>query len=672
MSETVRNSSRRWVIAVAGLAAAEVLATIVAVLATGVPFALARDSFLISNGVIGAASATSGALIAWHRPRNAVGWLLLGSAVAQTATAAVTPWLARALTDGAGNRDALATVYSGFWPWSVALFLPLTLWFFPDGRLLSRRWRYGIAVIVANAVAQVLLFSADGYPLATVTGFGPGTVPPVASWLALPSRAVSPLWEVSDLVLAGTFFVGAVSLIVRYRQGDERTRLQLLWPLLATVLAGIVIAGTRLAGSFEDTGVPVLSTVLVAGFPAAVAVAVLRHRLLDVRLVWSRTLTYLLLTACAVGIYVAVVELGARILRVSGLGPSVVATLSVAIVFDPVRVRLRRAVDRLIYGERRDPVRAAASVARTLAVEAERPQDVLPALCAALRLPWAALMVDGEVVGEHGRRPDRIEHIPLRHAGETVGDLQIGVRAGQRQLDPLDSAVLELMAVPIGVAVRAEALSAAMRRSRQDIVAARQEERRRIRRDLHDGLASVLTGIAFQADTVVALEGRNPVRATALAEEIRAGVTVAISDVRRLINELHPAVLVDHGLVEAVCRHARRLAGPDLAITVTGDVVDAVPAAVEVAAYRILVEALTNVARHSGATTAEVVIILSGGDLVLEVRDNGRRATAWTPGVGLRSMQERAEELSGRIRTTPSPAGGHVEARLPLTAAAAR
>lgn len=671
MSETVRDSGRRWAVTLAGLATAEVLAAIVGVLATGLPFAVARDSFLISNATIGAASAISGGLIAWHRPRNAVGWFLLGSAVAQSATAAITPWLARDLMSGAGNRDVLASIYNGAWPWAVALFLPLTLWCFPDGRLLGRRWRWGVGVIVINAVLQILLFSADDYPLATVAGFGPGTVPPATSWLALPSLAASPLWVLSDLLLAATFLVGAASLIIRYRRGDERTRLQLLWPLLATVLAGVVIAGTRLPGPFEETGVPVLATVLVAGFPVAVAVAVLRHRLLDIRMVWSRTLTYLLLTAGAVGIYVTLVELGARIVRVDGLVPSVVATLLVAIGFDPVRVRLRQAVDRLVYGERQDPVRAASSVTRTLAAEADQPRDILPALCAALRLPWAALVVDGEVVGEHGRRPERIELIPLRHAGETVGDLQIGVRAGQRQLDPVDRAVLELMAVPIGVALRAEALSAAMRRSRQEIVAAREEERRRIRRDLHDGLASVLTGVAFQADTVVAIEGRDPARTTALVEEIRAGVTGAIGDVRRLINELHPAVLDDHGLVEAVRRHARRLAGPELAITVTGDVLDGLPAAVEVAAYRILVEALTNVARHSGATAAEVLINRSGDALVLQVRDNGPCATAWTPGVGLQSMQERAEELSGEIQATPSPDGGQVEARLPLNAAVA-
>jgi len=662
-----------WVVVLAGVAAVEVLAAIVGAVATGLPFAVARDSFLVTNATMGAACAVGGALIAWHRPRNAVGWLLLGASVAQTATAAVTPWLASALRDGAapGARDALATVYSAAWPAAVALFLPLALWVFPDGRLPGRRWRWGLGVVVANAVVQVLLFSADSYPLATVDGYGPGAVPPVRSWITVPSLVSSPWWAVSDAVLAATFLAGAAGLAVRFRRGDERTRLQLLWPMLATVLACVVVGSTRLAGSFEDTGIPVLSTVLIAGIPAAVAVAVLRHNLLDIRLIWSRTVTYVLLTAAAVGIYVGLVEVGSRLARGDGgLVPSVAATLLVAVAFDPVRVRLRRAVDRWVYGERRDPVRAVSSVTRRLAAEAERPRDVLPALCAALRLPWAALVVAGEVVGEHGRPPERVEAVPLRHAGETVGELRVGVRTGQRRLDPEDRAVLELMAVPIGVALRAEALSAAMRRSRQEIVAARDEERRRIRRDLHDGLASVLTGVAFQADTVVAIEGRDPGRTTALAEEIRAGVTGAIGDVRRLINELHPAVLDDHGLVEAVRRHARRLAGPALTITVSTEPVDGLPAAVEVAAYRILVEALTNVARHSGAATAEVTVCRTGDDLVLVVCDDGPSSSPWVPGVGLRSMVERADELGGAVRVTSTPSGGRIEARLPLVSAA--
>jgi two-component system NarL family sensor kinase len=375
-----------------------------------------------------------------------------------------------------------------------------------------------------------------------------------------------------------------------------------------------------------------------------------------------------------VATYVVVVEIVTRLVGpADGLASSVAATVVVAAAFDPVRVRLQREVDALLYGDRGDPVRAVSSVTEQLAGGGDRTGDVLPAVCRALKLPWAALAVDDEVVGETGSRPALVESFPLRHAGRGVGELRVGVRSGEARLAPSDRAVLELMALPIGVALHAEALSTAVRRSRQEIVAAREEERRRLRRDLHDGLASVLTGVAFQADAVITLaDGGDRARIAALGEDIRGGVTGALADVRRLINELHPAALHELGLVEAVRRHAQRLTRGDpaplaFAVDDADDEVGDLPAAVEVAAYRILVEALTNVARHSQATRAEVEIRRGDHDLVVGVRDNGPgNATAWRTGLGLASMLERAEELGGLVVAAPSPDGGRVEARLPL------
>ncbi len=680
--DEVRDRRPTWpAVALVVLALGESLATVVGVLVTGMSFAAARDSFLVSNATIGTVCAFCGGLIAANRPRNALGWLLLGVAVAQTATAAVTPWLAWAIVTGDGRAVAgTATVYSAAWPWAIGLFLPLALLVFPDGRLPWRaRWPLGL--LVGNGVLQVLTFSADPYPLAPVDGFAPGEVPPAWSRLAIPGLDTSPLGAATNVVLAATYLVGVVTLVLRYRRGGERTRRQVLWPLLAAVVVVVVIAVTRAVWSVAapGTGFPIVSTIAVALIPVGITIAVLRHQLLDIRLLWSRTVTYVVLTVALVATYVAVVEIMTRLVGPGdGLATSVAATVVVAAAFDPIRVRLQRLVDSLLNGDRGDPVRAVSSVTAQLATGVDRPGDVLPAVCQALKLPWAALAVDGETVGQVGTRHPPEEVFPLRHAGRTVGELRVGVRSGQAHLDPSDRAVLELMALPIGVALHAEALSAAVQRSRQGIVAAREEERRRLRRDLHDGLASVLTGVAFQADAVITLaagDGRDPARIAALGEDIRGGVTGALDDVRRLINELHPAALHALGLVEAVRRHAQRLTRGEpvpLAIAVVDeDGVGELPAAVEVAAYRILVEALTNVARHSRATRAEVEIRCSGADLVVGVRDDGAADgdVTWSPGVGLASMRDRAEELGGRLDATPSPAGGRVLARLPLARA---
>jgi signal transduction histidine kinase len=423
-------------------------------------------------------------------------------------------------------------------------------------------------------------------------------------------------------------------------------------------------------GGVEASGFPIIVTTGVALVPVSMMIAVLRYQLLDIRLVWSRTVTYLVLTAVVVATYLGLVELVDRLLRPRmSVSAAVLATLVVAIFFNPVRVRLQRLVDRLFYGDRANPVRAASSVAAQLA-DASQPADVLPAVCQALRLPYAALTdEEGAIRGEYGTRPTLLEAVPLLQAGERVGELQVGIRPGEGRLAGADRVVLELMAAPLGVALRAQALSDAVQRSRREIVAAREEERRRLRRDLHDGLGPALTGIGFRADAVVNLAD-DQVRS--LGTEIRATVDGAIADVRRLINQLRPSALDDVGLVEAVRRHAalldRRGDGSPLRVTVRADEVPPdLPAAVEVTAYRIVTEALTNVARHSRAGDAEVRISGGPGELRLAIVDDGPAINGrWVPGVGLTSMRERVDELGGTMLAEPTPAGGRVQLCLPL------
>ena len=625
------------------LVIAEVLAVAVGWAATGMSATAAVDSFIVPNAVIGLCCGLCGGLIAGYRPDNRLGWLLLAAGVCQTATAAVTPWLFQALATGAPARG-WATAYSAAWPWSVALFIPLALVSFPD----ARPPRLIVPVVVANAVLQVLVFSSDPDPLGTVAELDPARRQ-VTSYLAL--GLPGGVDVASQVVLSATYLAALVVLVVRYRRGTEQVRRQLLWLLLATAVAVALVAVTRLGGSVEDNGFPVILFTVVALVPIAMTIAVLRHRLLDIRLLWSRALTYAVLTLAVAAVYLALVEVTGRLL---GFGTSVLATLLVAVAFNPARVRVQRAVNRLLYGERTDPVRAATTVSAQLA---GRPADVLPALCQALRLPYARL---GE--HEYGVRPAIVEAVALHE-----GELEVGVRAGERRLHADDRAVLDLLAVPIAVAMRADELSAAVQASRRAIVEGREEERRRLRRDLHDGLGHVLTGIAFQADAVVNLADTDPAEVRALGGEIRGAVGDALADVRRLIYQLRPAALDEWGLVEAVRRHAQRLAPLDTRITAVE--VPALSAAVEVAAYRIVTEALTNVARHSTAGCAEVVIAPSRGALCLTVRDDGAGSLApWEAGVGLRSLRERAAELGGGLEAAPTPSGGEVRAWLPVFA----
>jgi two-component system, NarL family, sensor kinase len=246
-----------------------------------------------------------------------------------------------------------------------------------------------------------------------------------------------------------------------------------------------------------------------------------------------------------------------------------------------------------------------------------------------------------------------------------VGALVVGVRSGQAALAASDRAVLELLAVPLAMAVRATELSESLQRSRGAIVTAREEERRRLRRDLHDGLGPLLTGVAFQADAAGNLIRSDPDRAAALLAGLRERTAGAIDDVRRLVHELRPPALDELGLVDALRRHAEEYTGsPQVAVEASG-AIPPLPAAVEVAAYRIAMEGLTNAVRHAGATRIDLRLA-ADGDLHIQVSDDGSRRDGWRPGVGLTSMRERAAELGGEVDAGPGASGGRVVARLPL------
>ncbi|WP_328305419.1 sensor histidine kinase [Actinomycetospora sp. NBC_00405] len=661
---------RRSTVVAWGLFALVVLEIVVAVVVAGlagVSLAEAVDGFVVTNIAIGLSCATAGVLIAWQRPSRALGWLLLAAGVSQTATAAAAP-LVMLSADRAWPEPVLRTldtVFAFAWPWSIALFLPLALLVFPDGLLPGRVWR---AVAGVTAAASVLFVLNVGTEPGQVVGRL------LRPWLVIDGyAALAPLWTVSELLQLLVLVAAVVGLVVRYRRGDEQRRRQLLWLVLALVLTIVVLVPWGLF----DAG-PVLQLLAIALIPAAMTIAVLRHQLLDIRLVLSRTVLYALLTVGVVGVYLALVAVADVLLRregglvASGPGTSVLATLVIAVGFNPVRVRLQRVVDRALYGDRADPVRALSRMGDRLRAGTE-PDDVLGAVAEALRLPYVAVRRDGEVTAAHGTEPTgptTTETLPLRYHGEDVGELVVGVRRGQGALQHADRAALELLAVPLAVAAHATRLSAVVQRAREELVGTREEERRRLRRDLHDGLGPALTGIAFSADAAGNVLTTDPPRAEALLRALRAAATDAIDDVRRLVYALRPPALDELGLVGALRRHVDGLGGDAVTVTVheDGDL-PPLSAAVEAAAYRITVEAVTNAVRHAAASHVDVRIT-NNGALELAVTDDGvppaPSTGSWTPGVGLTSMRERVAELGGTLDAGPVRGGGRVTARLPL------
>jgi two-component system NarL family sensor kinase len=664
-------SRTRQVLAVAlfALALAGCVAAIVAALASGMSFSVAVNNFVVTDGAMALAFPVCGVLLAWYRPRNPIGWLFLAAGLGMVITAACAPlvYLGAQLAWSQGALRVLATAATYGWPWTIALFLPVALVLFPDGRLPGRRWRW----LIWAALVDTLPFLASlGSPDPQLVGGRRVTI-----YLAPPHfHQLDLLWAIVN-VLWAVIFAGAIaSLAVRYRRGSETERRQLLWLLLVGL---VLVPWVGVIWGIFDSG-PVLGLLALSLIPAAITVAILRDQLLDIKVVVSRALLYGLLTTAAVGAYAGLVALLDLMVRSQvSFGVAVAASIIVAFCFNPARVWLQRLVDRALYGDRRDPVRAVSRVGERLAgAGVAGMPSVLEALCDSLRLPFAAVRFSCAEVAAHGTEPELRHSIALNYDGAVIGELIVGLRSGQRQLSTQDIAVLQLLAGPLAVAAHATALSAALQESRSGIVAAREEERRRLRRDLHDGLGPALTGIAFKADAArntLDTAGASTGAALDLLTGLRADTTAAIADIRRLVYGLRPPALDDLGLVgslrEQTVRLAQRPGGGGVAVTLNApDDLPALPAAVEVAAYRIVTEAMTNAVRHSGAGWIGITLALSGAGLSVEVGDDGAGPPAgWQAGVGVTSMRERAAELGGSCWFGPGPDGGaRVTALLPL------
>lgn len=625
---------------VAGLAAYAVVAT----LATGWSFSEALDGFVVSNLVIGLGFGLCGALIAFHRPDHPVGWLYAAGGTLHLLTAAAAP-TAQLLHDSGAPIwvvRACVTVFSWSWPWHIGVVLPLSLLLLPDGRLPSPRWRLAAwAVAVTGPLFAVEVGTSPESPNGLPSGF-----------LTLPSYGdLSAVWTVSELRWAVSMLVGVAALVVRYRRGDERLRRQLLWLVAAAAVALVALTPWALVD-----GTPVVVLFTIPLLPAAIAVGILRHQLLDIRLVLARGIAYAVLSALVLAAYAGLVVV------LSGVASALVVALAAL----PLRGWVQHRVERLFYGHRSDPLRVASRVGSKLGVGLAGP---LEEIREALRLPYVAVAVDGSTVAASGNATPAVAGVPLGADGELV----VGLRAGERRLAPADERLLRMLAGPLTTAVQATRLSQDLQVSRERLVAAREEERRRLRRDLHDGLGPLLTGVAMSADAAANLAGRSPDQAATLLAEVRSDSRTAIAEIRRLIDDLRPPALDELGLVGAVqaraARTVARIDGTPLhAVVDAPDELPHLPAAIEVAAYRIATEALTNVVRHSDARTV-AVRFGHGESLTVEVSDDGSPNGAWTAGVGLTGMRERAAELGGSCEAGPSPEGGRVLLRLPLETA---
>jgi len=640
----------------------------------------------ISFGIVGG-------LVASHQRRNPTGWLFLfGGAVA--GLVGVADGYARlALVTHPGSPGGIWALWLDSWLISLVFpagALALLLLVFPDGHLPSRRWRpvAATAVILALVLPPVSAFAPG--PLQTG-----GTLPTPANPIGLPANGalgtvlnvLGFLWVVGYVVL----LVAAAALLVRLRRsrGDERQ--QLKWIAYAVIVTVCVIIAMTFAPFALSWGVN-LATGLGIGvaIPVAAGIAIFKHRLYDIDIVISRTLVYGALAVFITAVYVGI-AVGIGTLVGSGgkpnLGLSIVATAIVAIGFQPVRERVQRLGNRLVYGKRATPYEVLSQFSERVA-ESYAVDDVLPRMARVLAdgtgaqraVVWlysgtvlrpaaswprdaGAIEPVGVMHGVIPTLPDSDRMVEVRQQNELLGALSVTKRRGE-SLTPIEDKLLSDLAHQAGLVLKNVGLTAALqarlddlRASRQRLVAAQDDERRRLERNLHDGAQQHLVAIKVKLGLVEMLATRDPEKAKATIVGLKADADEALETLRDLARGIYPPLLAEKGLPTALQAQARKATLP---VTIDADGIGRYPQDTEAALYFCILEALQNIQKYAQASSATVRLREDGTELSVEVTDDGcgfdMRTT--TRGNGLTNMEDRLDALGGALHIASSPGSG--------------
>jgi len=565
------------------------------------------------------------------------------------------PWLS--------ELPAIVAIPQMLLGWTGIASLFLCSYLFPDGRFTPGWSRWLVPIVLPYSL---LFFPTADQPYA-FNGWPPAV-------------------QVGSLLL---LMVPAIyAQLYRYRRiSGFVERQQAKW-----FMGGLSVTFLLFAIVFQATalmGLPGITAFLVTGttgylammiFPVAVVFAVLRHRLWEIDLLIRRTLVYTGLTASVVAIYVLVVGgLGLLFQAWGDFWVSLVGTGLVAVLFQPIRERLQYWVNRIHYGERDDPYQAFSRLGKRLE-STMAPDQVLSSIVLTvrdvLRLPYAGIALRQEdgfaIAAAAGSAPAGVIDLPLVYQSETLGQLLVAPRAPDEPFTAADRRLLEDLARQAGVAVHGVRLHADLQRSRERLVSVVEEERRRLRRDLHDGLGPRLAALGLKIGTARMLGQVNPSAVDGLLAELEGDVESTLTEIRRLVYNLRPPALDQLGLIGALQDSAAQYAG-SLAVSVQSPPnLPPLPAAVEVAIYRICQEALTNIIRHARARSARVSLTRSDGQIILSIADDGQGLVpGGRTGVGLTSMRERAAEVGGSLSIESCAGGGtRVVATLPLLATA--
>ena len=603
-----------------------------------------------------------------------LGWLYLAAGLT-TALAGLAAAFAFA-ADARGWPGLAWALWVFSWVWQPHMTLAaIGVVLFPTADARSRWSRFFVAAAAACATLWALATVVAPGPIVTTPDHADGRFPNVLNPVGL--RGAGGLRTVAAV---GSFVVLVVGLVaigdvcVRYIRSKGVLRGQLRWVAASQLIA--VPLGVLVPAQLGGALVPLLAVMQTLVLQMVIVVAVLRWRLYGVNVAVRRSFLAVSLLVAALGVYLTVVGTIAALIGQTGRAVSVVGAVVTAVVFAPVATVIRRWVDTAFYGRRRDPYGIVAVMIRRLS-DTTAPDEAVANVAAALRdelrLPFVQIdATSGVVLASLGEDDfdGPVATFDLAHQGQVVGTLCVGARRGETRLSRRDEELLSDLARHVGAAVHASALMTDLRLAHDRLVHTRDNERRRLQRDLHDGLGPRLTAIGMMIDAASNEVTSHPDNARTQLKTARAELTTAVEDIRRLINELDDRTLGSLGLVGALQHQAARLSGGGLTIDVAAESLPPLEAGIEVAAYRIVSEALANVVRHAKARRCSVEI-RTDSSLQLRITDDGRGfRPGWRPGVGLRSMEERAVDVGGEFVVTSSPgAGVTIAVSLPLRGA---
>ena len=642
------------------------------VLAWDTPMPAALFGFRGWGIILGIAFGGAGFLIAVRVPSNPIGWILLLAGAGTALQELALQYLLYGMYDSPGaapRPDIAAWIVEWIWiPYmaTVAFVIPLI---YPTGRLPSPRWRPALVAGLAAAALGTVCFALVPGPMEST----PGAANPFgidgATWI----RTVG---DVVMLVFAVGLLAALASIGIRFRrsQGDERQ--QLKWLLLAlSILACAFLIGVPY-WTLSGPGVsldPVENAVVVALIlvPVSIGIAILKYRLYDIDVVIKKTVVYAILAVLLFGLGAVVAWVVAGlVVRGAGEGGTayLAAGVAVGVAVWPLRGVATRIADRLVFGRRATPYQVLSEfsdrVAGTYASD-----DVMDRMAQVLA---TAVGADAATVWLHGKRgfhpgatwpsvaspEDAIpaSAIEVRHQDEVLGALSVRMPAND-PMDPTKERLIRDLAAQAGLLLRNAALIDDLKASRVRLVAAQNEERRRIERNIHDGAQQQLVALAVKLRLADTLVGSDQERAHAMLAELQSDTNQTLEDLRDLARGIYPPLLADKGLSAALESQARKSAVP---VSIESDGIGRYPQEAEAAVYFSCLEALQNVAKYAEASAATVRLAQTNGALVFEVADDGRGfdPAAAERGTGLQGIADRLAALGGHLDVRSAPGEG--------------